>query len=108
MKKNKAILFYGKQTDTQEKDWLPYNLLYLTAPLYEAGFEPVIITEFTDTDYEDIIKMHAGESLVFGVSAFTSGQIASGLKACQIFRKYNADAPIIWGGHTLRHFQNRP
>lgn len=98
-KKNKVILFYGKQTDSQINDWIPYNMLYLTAPLRPAGFEPVLITEFTTPEYEDIIREHAEDSLAFGVSSFTSRQISSGLHAAEIYRKYAPDKPIIWGGH---------
>ena len=109
--KNKVLLFYGKQSNDQRNDWIPYNILYLTAPLIDAGFEVVFIAEFENSDYEGIIRKHASDSIIFGVSAFTSGQITSGIEACRIFRKYSADTPIAWGGHhamalpeqTLRH-----
>lgn len=101
-RKNKVILFYGKQSDAQINDWIPYNVLYLTAPLVEAGFEPIFINEFTDPDYEGIIKGHAEDSVVFGVSAFTTRQIVSGLEASRTFRKYAPDTPIVWGGHHAK------
>lgn len=99
--KNKVLLFYGKQSNDQPNDWIPYNILYLTAPLVEAGFEVVFIAEFENPDYEGIIRKHAADSIIFGVSAFTSGQITSGIEACRIFRKYSADTPIAWGGHHV-------
>lgn len=103
-RKNKVLLFAGNFIENQTYDWLPNNILYLTAPLVEAGFEPILITEFTDPDYEDIIKEYAEDSIVFGVSAMSGRRITSGLKAARIFRECAPDTPIVWGGihpHSL-------
>lgn len=96
--KKKVVLFYGKFYDDRPYDWLPYNILYLAAPLVSAGFEPILITEFVDPEYVHIIKEHAEDSIVLGISAMTGRQITSGLKAAQIFREYAPKTPIVWGG----------
>lgn len=96
--RNKVIIFYGVFYEDRQHDWLPNHLLYLSSSLIEAGFEPVLIREFFDHDYEQIIAANADEAIIFGVSAMTSHQIISGINACRIFRKYAPDTPIVWGG----------
>lgn len=110
-KKNKVLLFVGNYYENMPSYiWLNTSLLYLTAPLIELDIEPVVIVEFIDSDYEDIIAEHADDCIIFGVSA-TSLQILSGLRASRLFRKYAPNTPIIWGGthpyslpeQTLKH-----
>lgn len=95
---NKVLLFYGNFFDNQELAWLPNHLLYLTAPIVKEGFEPIVISEFVDHDYEEIIKKHAKDTILFAISAMSGRQITSGLNAAKIFRKYSPNTPIAWGG----------
>jgi radical SAM superfamily enzyme YgiQ (UPF0313 family) len=97
--KKTVILFYGLFSPNQSYDWIPYGPLFVYAKLKEAGFNPVLIHEFKDRDYEDVIKKYAAETLLFGVSAMTGYQIKSAIAAIKCFRKYNDQrVPVIWGG----------
>lgn len=98
MSKKTIILFYGVFSKNQSYDWIPYSPLFVCAQLKKAGFSPILIHEFKDRDYRQIIKEHAEDILAFGISAMTGYQINSGLKAAKIFRQYVPKAPIFWGG----------
>jgi len=98
MSKNTILLFYGLFSDDQSYDWAPYGLLYLAAKLKEKNFNPIIIHEYTNRNYEEIIAKYAKDTLAFGVSAMTNYQIISGIKAIKLFKKYNSNAQVVWGG----------
>jgi len=99
IEKKLVILFYGLFSDDQSYDWIPYSPLFVYARLKEQGFEPILIHEFKDRNYEEIIKKYANDTLFFGVSAMTGYQLKSGIEAVKVFRKYApANTPIVWGG----------
>lgn len=96
--KNTVIIFYGLFEPNQKNEWVPYGPVVLYSKLKAAGFNPVLIHEFTQRDYEDVIRQHLPDLLWFGVSAMTGHQIRSGLNAIDILRKYTPETPVIWGG----------
>lgn len=98
MPKKKVILFYGLFSEDQSYDWIPYGSLFVYARLKEAGFSPILIHEFRDRNYEEIVQKHAWETLLFSVSAMTGYQIKSSIKAVNCFKKHAPDTPVIWGG----------
>lgn len=98
MSKNTVLLFYGFLSKDMTYDWAPYGLLYLAAKLKKHNYNPVIIHEFTDNNYEHIIEKHAKDSIAFGVSSMTGHQITSSIKAVKLFKKYAPATPVIWGG----------
>lgn len=103
-KKEKIVIFYGKFGEHQLYDWIPNHLLYLGAALRNMPFEPVIIAQFIEPNWEDLIRQHAPDALLFGISAMSGEQITNSLKAAAIMRECAPDTPIAWGGaHTSAH-----
>lgn len=98
MSKKTIILFYGLFSQNLSYDWIPYGVLFVYSRLKSIGFTPILIHEYKDKNYEEILKRHAKDTLLFGVSAMTGYQIKSGVNAIKTFRKYAPDVPIIWGG----------
>lgn len=98
MSKSIILLFYGFLSKNMSYDWAPYGVLYLAAKLKENNFTPIIIHEYTNPNYEEIIKKYAKDTIAFGVSAMTGHQITSSIKAIKVFKKYAPNVPIIWGG----------
>jgi len=97
--KKTILLFYGLFSEEQSYDWIPYSPLFIYARLKAAGFNPIIIHEYKDRDYEPIFKKYKKDTLLFGVSAMTGYQIKSALKAISTFKKHaNYQVPVIWGG----------
>lgn len=96
--RNKIIIFYGLFDEHQTSEWIPYSPIILYSLLKSSGFEPILIHEYADQNYEKIISENASQTLFFGVSSMTGYQINSGIKAIKIFRKYEPGAPIVWGG----------
>lgn len=99
-KKNKVILFYGKFSEPQEFGYIPWSMLYLAAVLRTHKIETIIIDEFVTSNdrIEAILKEHADDAILFGISAMTSLQISKGLTAVDVFRRYNKTAPVAIGG----------
>lgn len=95
---NKVFLFYGRFEEQQSYAYVPWSIIYLATHLKQRGYEPIIIDEYVHPDYEPLIREHAEDVLLLGVSAMTGRQITSGLKATQLFKKYNRDAKVAWGG----------
>lgn len=96
---NKIILFYGLfYAEPFVYDWIPYGLIVVYSLLKNAGFEPILIHEYKNRDYENIIKSNADDLLFLGISAMTGYQITSGINAVKTLRKYAPDVPVIWGG----------
>jgi radical SAM superfamily enzyme YgiQ (UPF0313 family) len=77
---------------------LPLSVLYLVRPLRRAGFEPVIIDQRIDADWERTLREAAPGALLVGVSAMTGAQIGWGLRAATVARGAAPNAPIVWGG----------
>lgn len=96
--KNKILLFYGMFDDNQSYAYVPWSMIFLATYLREYEYEPIIIDEFVNPEFETIIKENAKDTILFGVSAMTCRQITVGLKAIRIFRKYNKTAKVAWGG----------
>ena len=96
--RNKIIIFYGLFDENQTSDWIPYSPIILYSLLKNSGFDPVFIHEYANRNYETIIRENASQTIFFGVSSMTGYQIASGIKAIKIFKKYEPDVPIVWGG----------
>jgi len=96
--KKTIIIFYGKFTQNMSYDWIPSGPIFVSALLKANGFNPVIIHEFKDQNYENIIKEHLDELLLFGISAMTGYQIESGIRAVKILKNNRSDIPVIWGG----------
>ena len=96
--KNKVLLFYGMFSDDQSYAYIPWSLMFLVAHLEKNHYEPIIIDEFSISDIEAFISEHAKETILFGVSAMTGRQVTSGLRAINIFRKYNKEAKVAFGG----------
>jgi radical SAM superfamily enzyme YgiQ (UPF0313 family) len=110
-KGNKVLLFYGRFEEHQSYAYVPWSLIYLAAHLTRRGYDPVLIDEFVSPDYEPLLKAHAPDALLLGISAMTGRQITGGLKAMRLFKQYNPTAKIAWGNahatavpeETLRH-----
>jgi len=99
MFKKTIIIFYGLFSEEQSYDWIPYIPLFVHARLRAAGFFPVLIHEFKDRNYQEIIRKYGKETLLFGVSAMSGYQIKSSIRAIECFRKQaDPKTPIIWGG----------
>lgn len=99
MVKNTIILFYGLFSEEQDYEYIPFGPLFLYSLLKNEGFNPILIHEYKNKDYEEIIKKHAEDAIALGISAMTGRQIKSGIKAVKYFRKYaGSEIPIIWGG----------
>ena len=99
MPKNDVLIFYGTFSKGQAYDWIPYGPIFVSELVRSAGFNPVLIHEYKDGNYEGTIRKHAKNALVFGVSAMTGYQLESGIKAVEIFRKYSQDdTPVIFAG----------
>jgi len=81
MKKNTVLIFYGLFSDDQNYDWIPYGPLYLYAILKQNGFNPIVLHEYENRNYEKIIEEYKDDLLCFGISAMTGFQIHSGIRA---------------------------
>ena len=105
--KKTVIIFYGLFSKNQGYDWIPSGPIYIAALLKANGYHPVIIHEYKDRDYTQIIDEYIDDLLIFGVSAMTGYQIGSGIKAVKHLRTYNKEIPVIWGGaHATENPQN--
>ena len=77
---------------------LPLSVLYLVRPLRRAGFEPVIIDQRIDPNWEATLARLAPGALLVGISAMTGAQIGWGLDAAAVARAAAPDVPLVWGG----------
>ncbi len=77
----------------------PLNLIFLAAPLEQAGYGVKLIDCRLTRDYVEQIK--AGlqhKPLLAGITCMTGYQIISALQISQLIRKIDPQLPIVWGG----------
>ncbi len=96
--RKKILLFYGLFSKDQDYDWIPSGPLFVAGYLKAAGYDPILIHEYKDRDYEHIIRKHSDEIMLLGISAMTGYQIKSGINAVKCLRKYTKNIPVVWGG----------
>jgi radical SAM superfamily enzyme YgiQ (UPF0313 family) len=76
---------------------LPLAILSIAAWLREEGeFKGHI--KVIDTQIHDIQASDFKGADIVGISAMTGGQIKVGLNACEVVRRANPNAKIVWGG----------
>ncbi|MBW1617063.1 MAG: radical SAM protein [Deltaproteobacteria bacterium] len=98
MIKNTIIIFYGLFSEKQSYDWIPYGPLFLYSMLKSKGFNPILIHEYNNRNYEKTIIRYEKDTIAFCISAMTGYQIKSGIKAVKLFKKHNDKSPVLWGG----------
>lgn len=96
MGRNKVLLFSAV---TDDLVFMPLSILSLATVLHRKGFETQIIDIQVDGDWREKITTHIKDTLIFGVSCYTSPSINAILDSIQIARREAPDVPIIWGGY---------
>lgn len=77
--------------------YLPWNLLYLAAPLVRDGYSVSIIDQNVEPNWQERLKSELKTKTVcVGTGAFTGKMIEGALHASEIAR--NAGVPVVWGG----------
>ena len=100
-KKTTVILInpqHHRNWDYQNSQFsFPIGLMYLSAALKNAGFNPVIIDACTQADHEVLIGRLLPETLYAGISAMTP-QVPHAYHLAGIIRRFSQNLPIVWGG----------
>ncbi|MGE4297197.1 MAG: radical SAM protein [Desulfovibrionaceae bacterium] len=97
MKKNKVILVYPDSGEKYNHD-VPLSLVWIAAPLYEAGYEVVIYDQRLDGDYRAFLKPHVADAICMGVTSFSGFQLKGGMAISSWMKEKYPDVPVVWGG----------
>jgi hypothetical protein len=77
--------------------YLPWNLLYLSAPLVQKGYSVSIIDQNVEPNWKERLESELKtKPICMGTGAFTGRMIEGALKASEI--AHNAGVPVVWGG----------
>lgn len=83
-----------------EHQILPLGLLYVAAPLVEAGWDVTALDQRKDpqwrTTLADLVQRPG--TVCVGISSMTGPQITCGLDMASVVREADPDMPIVWGG----------
>lgn len=98
--KPKIVLFFpnplGEMGYSLE---IPLSILNIAAPLYEDGYEVILVDERLNEDPEgDLLKAVDG-ALCIGVSTITGHQLKRAIHFSRLIKKSHPEVPIIWGGY---------
>lgn len=78
---------------------LPLGLISLGTVLRQRGYEPVIVDQRLEADFEGALRRSlAGGVLFLGISSMTGYQIRGGLLAARVARQVDPGIPVVWGG----------
>jgi radical SAM superfamily enzyme YgiQ (UPF0313 family) len=73
-------------------------LVYLAAPLVQAGLEVVILDQSMDRHWEEkLLGALNQQTICVGITALTSPMITNGIGIARMVRQ-RASCPIVWGG----------
>lgn len=97
MKKNKVILVFP---DTGEKYMfnVPLALIWVAAPLKEAGFDVRILDQRFDKNWRKVIDSLAGELICVGISSLTGPQLSGAIETSMWIKDRHPNLPVVWGG----------
>ncbi len=96
--KDTVILFHPLPWESgNKKARLPYALLFLERNIRDLGLNIVLIDEFTEPDYEPILRQYSERTLLLGVSTMTGMQLRGAISISEMSKSIS-DAPIVWGG----------
>ena len=101
--KNKVVLFmpmrYNKaMTNISSNQALPLELLAISGPLLEQGFDVVIVDANIEEDYLTKVCDQCADALCLGISAIFGYQVYDGYRAAMEIRQCRPEMPIVWGG----------
>jgi radical SAM superfamily enzyme YgiQ (UPF0313 family) len=97
-KKNKILLVFP---DTRERYMfnVPLSLIWVAAPLLEAGYEVTILDQrFASDDVEGFITRHRDELICVGISSLSGYQLHGAIALSKWVKERYPDLPVIWGG----------
>lgn len=93
-----VLLFNPRPNPDLEPVDIPLSLLCISRLLDKDDYKIKIVSENLYENHFDVIKEHASQSIVFGVSSMTGYQIIEGLEASRIVKEANPDIKVVWGG----------
>lgn len=101
--KKKVVLFmplrYDKTiTHLSTNQALPLELLAISGPLLEDGFDVVIVDANVEEDYLTKVCDQCRGALCLGISAIFGYQVYDGYRTAMAVRESHPEIPIVWGG----------
>ena len=101
--KNKIVLLYPRLYLGKRESWqkgVPLPILAVSAPLFEEGYEVVLIDgDSDDPNWMQKVVDNCGDALLLGISSMSGPQIFFGLETAKAVRAAGHKLPIIWGGY---------
>ncbi len=76
----------------------PAGLLWLAAPLRQAGYEVSIIDATVVPNYLPAVERETGDALCFGVSLLTGPMILGAIEAATRVKRMRPELPVVFGG----------
>jgi anaerobic magnesium-protoporphyrin IX monomethyl ester cyclase len=77
---------------------MPLELLALSGPLLERGYEVEIIDANVQQNYVDLLSVASRKSICLGISCLFSHQVSNSLEMVQKVRQWTPSLQIVWGG----------
>jgi radical SAM superfamily enzyme YgiQ (UPF0313 family) len=97
-----VVLFFPNlnPAGTEASSLMPLSLLYVAAPLQQAGFEVSIVDARVVDDWRAALqqRIEAVDPICVGVSTLTGAQLVGAIAASKLVRSLDRDLPIVWGG----------
>ena len=95
---NKIVLFNPMPSKNNEFNGLPLALLSISRYLFLENFNIVIISAFSDSNYQEKALEEMKDAICFGVTCMTGYQITDALNVCKLVKVNYPEKKIIWGG----------
>jgi radical SAM superfamily enzyme YgiQ (UPF0313 family) len=76
----------------------PAGLLYIAAPLVQAGFSVAVIDQTVESNWKErLLSCLGGNTLCVGITCLTGPMILNGINIAKLVREHTK-CPIVWGG----------
>lgn len=101
MKKHVVLFFPNlNPVGAEASSLMPLSLLYVAAPLQQAGYEVSIVDARVVDDWRATLRarIESADPVCVGVSTLTGAQLVGARAASQLVREISKDLPIVWGG----------
>ncbi|MFZ5761937.1 MAG: B12-binding domain-containing radical SAM protein [Thermodesulfobacteriota bacterium] len=95
--KRKVLLVFPDTGETYNLN-VPLALIWVAAPLHEAGYEVIIFDHRLEPDYKRFIARHAEELVCVGVTSFSGPQLHGAMEISKWVKAAYPALPVVWGG----------
>jgi anaerobic magnesium-protoporphyrin IX monomethyl ester cyclase len=95
--KKKVILFFPNQE--LEFNWPPFSYMVLAPILKQAGFEPIVIDQRVQKNWQELLDKNIEDALWIGMSVMIGPAIMNSIKVVQYIREQKkSKIPVVYGG----------